>query len=296
MWIKERTPMNADVHATLPGAAPEEARLRAWVERLAIPRHISANARNNAWVRDELIAAFEGYGLSVQLQGWYQNVVALPRSTAGRPVTLITAHYDSIPDCPGADDNASGLAVMLECARILARSAPGLPVGFVAFNAEEDEMLGSHDFVIDGLPALDLQVRATHVLEMVGFRHRAEIQHLPLPWAPASLLIPDFIGLVAKGRSNAMADRAVAASAAPGLRVLAMKTWGPLHRFLPDLTRSDHFPFWSAGLPAVLWTDTANFRNPHYHRPTDTPDTLDYAFMREVAELLCAVVSQEAAR
>ena len=74
--------------------------------------------------------------------------------------------------------------------------------------------------------------------------------------------------------------------------LVAAKTWGPLHRVFPDLTRSDHFPFWNAGLPAVLWTDTGNFRNPNYHRATDTPDTLDYGFMREVAELICALASE----
>lgn len=296
MWIQDRTATNGIVHAAPRGAAPAEARLRGWVERLAIPRHILANTRNNAWVRDELVAAFERCELSVQLQGWYQNVVALPRGVTRGPVTLIAAHYDSVPDCPGADDNASGLAVMLECARALARSAPRLPVGFVAFNAEEDGMVGSQDFVTEGLPALGLEVRTTHVLEMVGFRHRATMQELPLPWVRASRKVPDFIGLVAKGRSNATADSAMASSAAPGLRVLAVKTWGPLHRLLPDLTHSDHSPFWDAGLPAVMWTDTAYFRNPHYHCSTDTPDTLDYPFMREVAELVCAVVSEEAAR
>src|SRR5262249_3386801 len=108
------------------------------------------------------------------------------------------------------------------------------------------------------------------------------------------LKVPDFIGVIANGRSNAMADSALSSLAAPGLRLLAAKTWGPLHRLLPDLTRSDHFPFWNADVPAVLWTDTANFRNPHYHRATDTPDTLDYRFMQQVAELLCSVVSKTA--
>jgi hypothetical protein len=57
-----------------------------------------------------------------------------------------------------------------------------------------------------------------------------------------------------------------------------------------DITRSDHFPFWQAGLRAVLWTDTANFRNPHYHRPSDLPETLDYEFMARVTELLIEVL------
>ncbi|HEY6330795.1 MAG TPA: M28 family peptidase, partial [Blastocatellia bacterium] len=57
-------------------------------------------------------------------------------------------------------------------------------------------------------------------------------------------------------------------------------------KFLPVLRRSDHAPFWSAGIPAVMWTDTAEFRNPHYHLPSDTPDTLDYGFMASVTRSL----------
>jgi len=132
--------LGADVQALRRGVAPDEGRLRWWVERLAVPRHIFANASKNAWVREELAAAFERCDLSVQIQGRHQNVVALPRCGTGSPVTFVAAH------------------------------------------------------------------------------------------------------------------------------------------------------------PAVLWTDTGNFRNPHYHCATDTPDTLDYSFMREVAELLCAVVSKEATK
>jgi hypothetical protein len=180
---------------------------------------------------------------------------------------------------------------MLECARVLAQSDQ--QVGFIAFNAEEDGLLGSRDFVTNGLPTLPCQVGVAHVLEMVGFCARsASAQDLPLPWVPAGLKVPDFIGLIGKGRSNAVVDCANRSVAAPELRLMAAKTWGPLHRLFPDLIRSDHFPFWSAGRPAVLWTDTGNFRNPNYHRSTDTPDTLDYSFMREVAELLSAVVSE----
>jgi Zn-dependent M28 family amino/carboxypeptidase len=290
LWIRERAVASEHVHP-LRGAAPDAERLRAWVERLAVPRHLLANERNNGWVRDELALAFERCGLAVQLQGRFQNVLALPPGQPRRPTTFIAAHYDSVPDCPGADDNASGLAVMLECARVLAGAGFSHPVGFIAFNAEEDGLLGSRDFVTNGLPALGIPVRAVHVLEMVGFRGGSRAQELPLPWVPASLEVPDYIGLIAKGSSNAVVDSAMQQTVSPALRVVAAKTWGPLHRLIPDLRRSDHFPFWNAGMTALLWTDTANFRNPHYHRVTDTPDTLDYPFMRDVAELLCAVVS-----
>jgi Peptidase family M28 len=135
-------------------------------------------------------------------------------------------------------------------------------------------------------------MRDAHVLEMVGFRGGPGCeQRLPLPWAPPSLRKPDFLGLLTKGPSNPSADLARARARSGELRVVTAKTWGPLERLLPDITRSDHYPFWSAGLPATLWTDLGDFRNPNYHRATDTPDTLDYAFLREVTALLCAVVS-----
>ncbi|WP_141332178.1 M28 family peptidase [Myxococcus sp. AB025B] len=295
MVIRERA-AEAVVASVDRAAVEAEARLLRWVERLAIPRHFVVNARNNAWVRDELAQAFERLGLDVHLQGRYGNVVALPRSAKGRTVTFVAAHYDSVPDCPGADDNASGLAVMLECARTLVLRGAGEGVGFLAFNAEEDGFLGSDDFVTQGVPALPCGLGTTHVLEMVGFRERSGVaQALPLPWVPKGLRSPDFLGLLAKGRSNGAVDRALGSDAAAGLRVMGAKTWGPLYRLLPDLARSDHVPFWLADRPAVLWTDTANFRNPHYHRATDTPDTLDPSFMREVSELLVAVVSAESA-
>lgn len=273
------------------------ASLRASVERLAVPRHAWANAAVNRTIREAIAAELEGEGFVVRLQGKHQNVVALPRAPRG-PLTIIAAHYDSVPDCPGADDNASGVAVMLACARRIGAPNAG-DVGFIAFNAEEDGLLGSRDFVANGARTLDGKaIAVVHVLEMVGYRPRARssIRALPIPWAPASLRVPDFLGLLTKGRSNALVDAMLASTAAPNLRVVGAKSWGPLHLCFPDLARSDHFPFWCAGLPAAMWTDTANFRNPHYHRPTDTPETLDYRFMAEVVDVVSALATSAAMR
>ncbi len=276
-----------------PLVAPSVARLREWTERLAVPRHFSMHPRQNRRVGEELAGALEAAGFVARFQGDYRNVVALPQGADGERLSFVAAHYDSVPFCPGADDNASGLAVMLECARVLGEKRE--QVGFIAFNAEEDGLLGSQDFVRSGLAALPCEVGAVHVLEMVGYRGRgaSESQPLPFPLLPARLKAPDFLGLVAKGATNPLIDRALASPVAPSLRVLGAKTWGPLHRLFPDLARSDHFPFWSAGLSALLWTDTGNFRNPNYHRPSDTPETLDYDFMRDVAELVCALIVEE---
>lgn len=112
-----------------------------------------------------------------------------------------------------------------------------------------------------------------------------------VPFTPAALRTPDFLGLVGKGASNRALSQLLACDAAPRLRLVGMKTWGPLHQVLPDITRSDHFPFWLDGVPAVLWTDTGNFRNPHYHLVTDTPDTLDFEFMDQVRQVLLAALT-----
>lgn len=288
LWIRERPPV---VSALTSGYLPDLARLERWVEALAIPRHAAADPAGNAAVQRRLVSAFDEAGLEVSRQGRFENLLALPPQRGRAPLALIAAHYDSVPGCPGADDNASGLAVMLECARVLAESKLRLPIGFVAFNAEEDGMLGSRDFVERGLPELGAPLHAIHVLEMVGFKSRGPAQkRLPLPWVPAGAKVPDFLGLVSNHDSNWVVDLAKKSSAAPALRLVTLKTWGPMYRLIPDLVRSDHFPFWTAGLPAVMWTDTADFRNPNYHRASDRPETLSYGFMKEVAELILAVV------
>ena len=280
MWIRERPSARHE------GAAGADAhRLYDWVGRFAIPRHRVAEAKANARVREALATTFSDLGFSVDIQGPYRNVVAMPPGDG--PIPLVAAHYDSVPRSPGADDNASGLAVMLEAARLL----EGRAIGFVAFNGEEDGLLGSHDFVANALQSLGRPVSSAHVLEMVGYRRSGPSSRLPLPWQPRSTRTPDYLAVVGKGISNRFVDRAIESRASPNMHVVGAKTWGPLHRVFPDLVRSDHFPFWNANLAATLWTDTGNFRNPHYHLPTDTPDTLDYRFMSEVTDLIATTIA-----
>src|SRR5579884_4020238 len=114
-----------------------------------------------------------------------------------------------------------------------------------------------------------------------------------LPPGLPSMLAPqvgDFLGLLANRKSNAVAEsllRLAATYVAP-FAVTALKIYLGLERFFGHLLRSDHAPFWEAGLLAVMWTDTAEFRNPHYHLPSDTPDTLDYEFLANVTRLALA--------
>lgn len=279
-----RSPTTADAAVTqwLRGVSP--ARLRESVERLAFPRHYVEEHQANLRARDLLMEALRGLGYTPSLQGTYDNVVA----TSGQgPYLLLGAHYDSVPGTPGADDNASAVAVVLECARLL-READAGPTMVVFFNREEDGLLGSEEFVA----GLKGEVAEAHVFEMVGYRCRERgSQRLP-PGLPgiAAPDVGDFLALLANRRSNAIAEEllTLAATYTPAARVLALKVYLGVEAFFGHLLRSDHAPFWKAGVPAVMWTDTSEFRNPHYHRASDTPETLDYDFMAEVTRLALA--------
>ncbi|MFT3774987.1 MAG: M20/M25/M40 family metallo-hydrolase [Minicystis sp.] len=271
-----------------------QAELRDTIGWLSVPRHAWAQARENRRIGERIATQLEGLGYRVAFQGQHRNVVAMPGVAISKPLTLVCAHYDSVPGTPGADDNGSGVAVLLACARALA--GRGAPVGFIAFNAEEDGMIGSADFVGNLREQGVLAIRGAHVLEMVGFAahgkgsQRAPVR-LPLPLPD----VGDFIGLLGSAGGNALLDGVVrtAERAVPDLRVVGLKTYAGIDRLLPVLHRSDHSPFWQAGIPAVLWTDTAEFRNPNYHQASDTPRTLDYAFMRRVADLVVASVGAD---
>lgn len=266
--------------------------LRKWVERIAFPRHFTAEPQQNRAAADYIAATFESFGYHVQRQGACANLIATPESIADEAV-LVGAHYDSIPECPGADDNASAVAALLGCAGAIALWRPVLPIVFVAFNREEDGLEGSRDFVENFLPKAPFKVRCAHILEMVGYASSAaNSQRIP-PGLPIKLRnAGDFLGLLANDESahdmQAVIRRAPAYT--PTLPVTGLTVIPGAERALPVLARSDHAPFWRKQIPAVMWTDTAEFRNPNYHRATDTPGTLDYTFLMRVTQLLTAAV------
>ena len=127
--------------ASPPSVATRE-ELREWVEALATPRHPVLEPHSNQRTAEFIAMELASFGYSVAFDGVHRNVVALPKRSLAK-LMLVGAHYDSVPRTPGADDNASGLAVMLACARAVQQPS----VAFVAFNGEEDGLLGSTDFV-----------------------------------------------------------------------------------------------------------------------------------------------------
>ncbi len=257
--------------------------LREVVERIAFPRHYLAERRANLRARDLLADFLRDMGYAPTLQGEYDNIMVQTESD-GRPWLLLGAHYDSVPGTPGADDNGSAVAACLECARLVQEYQIASTM-IVFFNREEDGLLGSKDFV----ESLKWDIEEAHIFEMVGFcSHAPDSQRMP-PGVPGFLgpKVGDFLGLLSNRKSNAIAERllTLASSYVRDLPTLALKMYLGLERVLGHLNRSDHAPFWKAGIPAIMWTDTAEFRNANYHQASDTPETLDYEFLMRVTQL-----------
>jgi len=154
------------VSSLVPGV--DAAYLEQVVRSIAIPRHYLAEPHNNRKVRDWIMREFASFGMQVTLQGECENIVASYAGTDSPFTLLVGAHYDSVPRSPGADDNASAVAGLLA----LAKSFQGeldVPIQFVAFNREEDGLLGSREYVGSLSDAQRGQIRCAHILEMIGY-------------------------------------------------------------------------------------------------------------------------------
>jgi Zn-dependent M28 family amino/carboxypeptidase len=207
---------------------------------------------------------------------------------------LVGAHYDSVSGTVGADDNASAIAVQLETARSLKalfdQAPPDLAVTFVSFALEEPPAygtrhMGSRVYAKKARQAQE-KIDGMICLEMVGYAcYEAGCQQYPFPLGffgyPKQ---GNYIGIVGNFKSgdftNSLFD---AFQKNPELPVIKLKV--PFNgRILPAIRLSDHASFWDQGFKAVMITDTAFFRNPHYHRSSDTMEKLDYRFMAELVE------------
>ena len=245
--------------------------------------------------------AFAAAGLEVAAQAYdYQGhavanlIAALPGKGDAARYYVVGAHYDTVPTTPGADDNASAVAVMLELARRLPDLDLAAPVKLVAFTLEEPPAyttgdMGSRVFVRERKAAGD-EVLGAVVLEMVGYTSPAQDYPLVLEWAGYPKQ-GNFIAIVGNGASRRF-GRAVATAfrANPALPVETLFVPFDGH-VLPATRLSDHASFWDAGWPALMVTDTAFFRNPNYHLPSDTIDTLDFGFMARLVESLTLAVA-----
>jgi hypothetical protein len=210
----------------------------------------------------------------------------------GDEVVVVGAHYDSAPGAPGADDNASGVAAMLALARARAGKHGVRTVRFVAFVNEEpphfwNEAMGSLVY------AKACKARGDDIVAMVSLETLGYFSGEPgtQKYPPiVSWFYPDrgdFIGFVGNVSSRSLVRSSIRAFR----ESVAFPSEGAaLPSFVEGVGWSDHWSFWQIGVPAVMITDTAPFRNPHYHTASDTPDTLDYDRLARVTSGLEAVV------
>jgi aminopeptidase YwaD len=253
--------------------------------------HIEASLRGAGWrVRREPFA---------EVLAGVNLVAERDRSPADRsPLFIVGAHYDSRPETPGADDNASAVAALLQLASLLRDEAErsAVHLQLVAYDEEERGTLGSSHHA-DEIRRRELPFAGMVSLEMLGYRDPAPgSQNVPARLEGLYPSTGDFIGVIGNERSRALLDRfSSAMREIASLRVESLVLPGN-GESLPPARLSDHAPFWDRGFPALMITDTSFFRNPHYHQPSDTPETLDYEFLAlvtdGVAEAVRAVLRQ----
>ena len=279
-------------------------RLRADVQALSVD-FAQRNARNRGVLNDAglwvgMRLAMMGYEADLEQvddtdeqRGF--NVFAELRGTS-RPdeIIVIGAHYDAEVNTPGADDNASGVAAMLELARRFAGSPMDRTVRWVGYTNEENSnsaggLMGSF------VSARNAQNRNEKIvammsLEMLGYYDETPgSQRYPFDQAMAARLgmdLPDtgdYIGVVGRFEDRGLID-AIAASMRSSERANVVAA--ALPAMVSAIWRSDHGNYWLAGYNAVMITDTSEFRTPHYHMPSDTIDTLDFDRMAGVVDAL----------
>jgi len=223
----------------------------------------------------------------------YSNVEArLMGRDDGKGIWVVGAHYDTAPGTPGADDNASGVAVLLESARLLRGKTRNREIRFAAFSTEEPPAFGTRDMgslrYAQHLKDRGMRVRGMINLEMLGyFNPKPESQLFP-PFL--RLFYPDrgdFIGLA--GNLSSFQLRRSFVRAWPRNAAVPLIS-AVLPSVFSILAISDQLNFWYAGFPAVMLSDTAFFRNPHYHQASDTADKLDYERMAAVTDSLVKVL------
>ncbi len=244
---------------------------------------------------------FKELGCAVRIQTYgkgnpapFKNIeVEIRGSRFPDEIVLIGAHYDTVPGSPGADDNATGVAALLELAWEFCRRPLPKTLRLVAFVNEEEPFATTEEMgsLVYARAARERKENITAMLslESIGFyRDTPGSQHYPPPF---SWIYPDtgsFLAFVGNANSRQLVWQAIASfrrcAPFPSEGVAAPES------LAKDIARSDHASFWRYGYPALMITDTVPFRNPHYHTEEDTLETLDIDRLARVVQGLQKVV------
>ena len=270
-------------------APVNEVDLRRWVNRLSVdiaarPGGDVTKSRIAAkWIESELSEENMGYRPAVRIfevDGvQYRNVEAeLPGTTRPGEIVVVGAHYDSVAGCPGANDNATGVAAMLAIAQAFTGTENVRTLRFVAFANEEPPFFRT-DAMGSLVYARACKLRGEKIVGMISLESLGYYSDAPNSQRfPPGLrkFYPDtgnFVGIVGDENSRALVEMVYR-----GFRRVsdfpAQKAALPAE--LPGIGWSDHWSFWQCGYPALMVTDTAPYRYPHYHKPSDTPDKVDF--------------------
>jgi hypothetical protein len=260
-------------------------RLFAHLEALNFERYTS---NDRAQARRYIVDTLTAMGWSPKLQSFQGGVNVVAERSGTQPETgsiLVGAHYDTVQGSPGADDNASAVASALEVARLFATRSTSKTLKVAFFDLEEQGLQGSFAFTANDANLNDLQ--GAVILEMLGFAcYTPGCQQYPdgLPIAPPSDR-GDFLAVIGDQEHPNLLNSFQQSETAqlPSVFTLAVPLKGLM---MPDLLRSDHAPFWYRNVGAVMVTDTANFRTPHYHQPSDTVATIDPKFLSGSTQLV----------
>lgn len=279
------------------------------IRKLEGVRHPAASPEALEAAADYVAETLTSYGYPTTPQWFtergrrYRNIIATKKGY-GTPQQqiLLVAHYDTVATSPGADDNASGVAVLLEVAAALIPLKFERTIRFIGLNLEENRDENAPDSGTRGSRALanhaaseGWELEGVVVLESVAFAGDDVVQG-----APSGLPFPapdygNFIAVVGNERSRGLVEGFTrgAAGALPPLPCLPLVVPGN-GESLPDTRRSDHAPFWDKGYRGIMVTDTTNFRNPHYHRESDTLETLNLGFAAQVGSVTAALIAHMA--
>ena len=218
--------------------------------------------------------------VAIELQSHtFTNIHALKKGKTNKRI-VVGAHYDAISESPGADDNASGVATVIELAHLLKETELNCDVELVFYNLEEWGLLGSR-YHAKTLKNQKVDVVCMLCLDLVGYYSDVDnSQNYPV--IGMNLLYgtkADFLAMIGRSQDVQLITDAQKAFQATTLKLLPLPAPKGLDLLL---SRSDHAPFWQEGYPALFFTDTAEFRNKHYHKKTDTWNTLDYDRLAQV--------------
>ncbi|KMP11477.1 hypothetical protein UZ36_04370 [Candidatus Nitromaritima sp. SCGC AAA799-C22] len=227
--------------------------------------------------------------------GGSDNILGFKKGSSkdGEPFVL-AAHYDTVEGTPGADDNASAVAALLETAWCLQSVPLKSPLMFAAFTLEEHGFVGSRHHIVEARKRNE-GFRGMISLEMVGYRDRRPGSQSYPVYVDSSRYpdTGDYIAVVGNEPSAELTHAVTHGmrSAAPALPVEQLIVPGRGDSFT-EVRLSDHSSFWEHDIPAVMVTDTAFFRNPNYHQASDTLDTLDLEFIRDTAEAVAGFLER----